>query len=601
MLVSMSRIDRRHCPACDAAIASEIWLILHRHERPKLWQRSASLRTLRCPNGHESPVRAPLVLFDPGSPFIVYSPADDSDQAAAHAVGELLIDALKEVVPLEEKATLPRVEMVWAGVLPLVLDNPRLNLGDLAPGTPESEEALLICSDIRSGRASPEWLRGRADDQNLHPALHAGLRFEIASYLGRQGLHDPAQIEAAITEWRQVLRLYPRSSEPRRWAICCLELAFSYANRRVANREANAHEALRLLDAAMEILTADRYPEDFALASSRKANLLLDLGSTPELVEQSLAAFEGALSVYNKESYSDDWTLILSNMATAYLSRGGYSGFDDLRRAVALMDQVLTVLTREIAPESWAVTQMNRGLALIRLPASDAGDHYNEGVEALRAAYEVFCELEEMPRQLAAAFNLGLALARSGDPAAAEEACNLLEECLPWLLETRQTEYRKEAINFLSQAFMTSLRSEVDTETGEGICRRALAVLQSETGNESAAQAVHHVGTWLLRRASGHPEYLDLAETAFERTLASLQASDYPELRAAALANFAAVLLMQDRGSRELNRVRARDSLDEALRILRDLPTTPEREEWIGLILTNRIRSDLGGDLARKR
>jgi hypothetical protein len=70
------------------------------------------------------------------------------------------------------------------------------------------------------------------------------------------------------------------------------------------------------------------------------------------------------------------------------------------------------------------------------------------------------------------------------------------------------------------------------------------------------------------------------------------------ELRSAALANFATVLLLQERGSRELNRVRARDSLDEALRILRSLPATPEREERIGLILMNRIRSGLGTDFS---
>src|SRR5207302_8903962 len=46
-------------------------------------------------------------------------------------------------------------------------------------------------------------------------------------------------------------------------------------------------------------------------------------------------------------------------------------------------------------------------------------------------------------------------------------------------------------------------------------------------------------------------------------------------------------------GSRDLNRVRARASLDEALRILRSLPATPEREERIGLILMNRVRSGL--------
>lgn len=76
--------------------------------------------------------------------------------------------------------------------------------------------------------------------------------------------------------------------------------------------------------------------------------------------------------------------------------------------------------------------------------------------------------------------------------------------------------------------------------------------------------------------------------------MGAIHASEYAEVRAATLANFATVLLVQERGSRELNRVRARDCLEEALRILRSLPVTPEREEQIGLIVMNRVRCGLG-------
>ena len=144
------------------------------------------------------------------------------------------------------------------------------------------------------------------NDALLPDALRAGIRFELASYLGRKGSDEPQLIEEAISEWRQVLQLYPRSSDPRRWAISSLELACCYANRREANPAANLRESLRLLDTALEILTADRYPEDFALSQSRKANLLLDIGSRPDLVDQSLSAFQLALSVYTRESYPDD-------------------------------------------------------------------------------------------------------------------------------------------------------------------------------------------------------------------------------------------------------------------------------------------------------
>src|SRR5271169_6081406 len=131
MLVSQSRIDRRPCPACRAEVVSEIWLILHRHERPKLWQRAISLRTLTCPNGHSGPVRGPLLLFDPASPFVVYSPGDESDPAQVRAEGDHLMSILCDSLPSGEKADPLKVELAPAKILPFLLEHPRLNLGDL--------------------------------------------------------------------------------------------------------------------------------------------------------------------------------------------------------------------------------------------------------------------------------------------------------------------------------------------------------------------------------------------------------------------------------------------------------------------------------------
>lgn len=594
MSVSISRVDHRPCPACGAEVISELWLILHRHERPKLWQRAASLRILTCPNGHSGPVRAPLLLFDPTSPIVIYSPGDESDPQHVRAEGDYLMSLLLESLPSGPKAAPLTVECVPADILPVVLDLPLFNLGDFAPGAPASEEALRICSEIRSGRASPDHLRLWLKDEQLHPALRAGIRFELASYLGREGLTDPRLIEEAILEWRHVLRLYPRASNPRFWAIGQIELAFCYAHRGEANHGANRREALRLLNIALEILSADAYPEDFALAHSRKADLLLDMGYSTALVTESLSCFQSALSVYTKESYFEDWALILSNMATAYLGRAGPTGFDDLRNAVTLLEQVLSVRKRQYSPSSRAITLMNLGLALSRLPVSDTGDENGRAIGALRAAYELFSVLGDTARRLMAAYNLGITLAHSADSTTAEEACERLSECVPWLIETNQKEQFDEAIDFMSRAFMTSLRSGPDAESGNSICRRALAVLQGHVENDSAMQALHHIGVWFLDHASTRPDNLALAGGAFERVFTSLQAPEYAEVRAAALANFATVMLQKKEGVRELNRVRAHDSLDEALRVLRSLPSTAERDERIGIILMNRMLSDFG-------
>src|SRR5258705_12885457 len=107
MAVSQSRIDRRPCPACGAEVVSELWLILHRQERPKLWQRAASLRILTCPNGHRGPVRCPLLLFDPTSPIVIYSAGDERDPAYARDERNYLLGTLWESLPFEQKTAHP--------------------------------------------------------------------------------------------------------------------------------------------------------------------------------------------------------------------------------------------------------------------------------------------------------------------------------------------------------------------------------------------------------------------------------------------------------------------------------------------------------------
>jgi len=55
------------------------------------------------------------------------------------------------------------------------------------------------------------------------------------------------------------------------------------------------------------------------------------------------------------------------NRGLAYRKKGDEAGAKtdfDLRQAIDLMEQVVKVRTPQNAPESWAITQMNLGLAL---------------------------------------------------------------------------------------------------------------------------------------------------------------------------------------------------------------------------------------------
>lgn len=83
----------------------------------------------------------------------------------------------------------------------------------------------------------------------------------------------------------------------------------------------------------------------------------------------------------------------------------------------------------------------------------------------------------------------------------------------------------------------------------------------------------------LLPNAETRAGRLEMAGVAFERVLSAMCAPQCGEVRAGTFENMATVLLLQQRGSRDLDRVRARDCMDEAQRLVRSLPVTPERKE----------------------
>jgi hypothetical protein len=96
-------------------------------------------------------VRGPLLLFDPASPVILYSPGNESNQSQVRAEANHLMSILWGALPADEKPARFQIELAPEEMLPFVLDDPRLNLGDMAPGAHESPNALRMCADIRGG------------------------------------------------------------------------------------------------------------------------------------------------------------------------------------------------------------------------------------------------------------------------------------------------------------------------------------------------------------------------------------------------------------------------------------------------------------------
>jgi tetratricopeptide (TPR) repeat protein len=150
-------------------------------------------------------------------------------------------------------------------------------------------------------------------------------------------------------------------------------------------------------------------------------------------MEMSIEAYQEALRVYNRESYPEDWALGHSNMAAAFTERGKS---EDLHNAADALDKALKVRSRADSPHDWALTQMHLGIVLGRLPGEISGSERQKAIEAFRAAYEVLQKRGTAKERLAVTYNLGSALARSGNREVLSEAAQLLEESRTSFLET---------------------------------------------------------------------------------------------------------------------------------------------------------------------
>jgi tetratricopeptide (TPR) repeat protein len=599
MPVSKSAPDRRSCPACGTEVVSDIWLVVHRHERPRLWSRAPQLHTLTCPNGHVGRIRAPLVLFDPAAPYVIFSSGKGRTAEEEQAERDHLVGHVWQALTADERKTPFRIELVPNELLQQVLEDPLMNLADMAPGAKATEDAMGICAAMREGGANFDTLRSWLDDARFDDALRAGIRFELATALGNAN-DDVTMMEEAISEWQQTIEFYDSAGMSRRSAIASTELALCYSKRREANRAANLREALRLLDAGLEVLTAERYPEDFAMTQSRRGSLLLDMGQGPAIVGQSVASYRAALQIYDCRSYADDRALVLSNLATAYLAGGGKGGLDDLRSGVAALEEALTLRNPRVHPRGWAISQMNLGMALSHLPDTEPHEPHLRAERALRIAHELSTVLEDDGIRQAAAYNLGITLARGTGDSQLEEAAGLLEAALPSLQRSGLTVEFLDAVDCLAGVFRRWLEGANSAERGEAIARRALLALQGHAERTSVIRTNGEVATWLLKNSERRPGLLELVETALGRVLEATNSPEYSEVRAGALANLATFYLIRPSASKELDRARADDCLIEAVRILRSLPPTPERDANIGQILMNRTRSGNAALGARK-
>ncbi len=194
---------------------------------------------------------------------------------------------------------------------------------------------------------------------------------------------------------------------------------------------ARLEEAVVAYRAALEEMTRERVPLDWAMTQNNLGNALWSLGereSGTARLEEAVSAYRAALEERTRERVPLEWARTQMNLGLALWSLGEReSGTARLEEAVAAYRAALEEWTRERVPLDWAMTQMNLGSALSRLGERESGTaRLEEAVVAYRAALEEMTR-ERVPLQWATTQNnLGNALwtlgSRESGTARLEEA-----------------------------------------------------------------------------------------------------------------------------------------------------------------------------------
>lgn len=387
----------------------------------------------------------------------------------------------------------------------------------------ESGEAPLNLAHIREGEALlavllQEYLRAAAFYAQaaalpgLDPSLqwrYQSRRALILADLGREFM-DNAALEECIHIYQDtVLTLVPRTQRSRDWATTQNDLGNVLGvlgQRRRGTRM--LEESIIAFENALSEQGSKKVSLEWAATQNNLGNTLGILGqreNNTENLEKSLQAFECALEVRTQENSPREWATTQNNLGSVLQALGQRKNDTQLlKRSVEAYKQVLLQWTRDQAPLHWAATLNNLGTALRML-----GEHrksprtLEKSVAAYRNALAERTR-ERVPQDWAMTQNnLGAALQKLGER---EENTQILEHAIA-AYENALKEWTHEQMPVAWAMTMANLAVAQKTLAQRlndvGLARVAL------TGFEAVAQVF---------RSASHAQYYEFATEQVAKT-----------------------------------------------------------------------------------
>ncbi len=207
-------------------------------------------------------------------------------------------------------------------------------------------------------------------------------------------------IEISITGYQIVLNNRKPGSE--KFAQTQYNLANAYSNRINDSRAQNLEQAIAFYEAALTVYTLEDFPEQWAMTQNSLAAAYSNRinGSRADNLERAIAFYEAALTVRTLKDFPEKWADIQNNLAAAYSNRINGSRADNLERAISFFDAALTVRTLKDFREKWADIQNNLATTYSERINGLRADNLERAIGFYEAALTVYT-LEDFPEKWA--------------------------------------------------------------------------------------------------------------------------------------------------------------------------------------------------------
>ncbi|MEU5345635.1 CHAT domain-containing protein [Streptomyces sp. NPDC020766] len=271
-------------------------------------------------------------------------------------------------------------------------------------------------------------------DDVVLPSFRANLLDELALALLHHPSDDATQHqEEAISALETALKAYTREDDPLEWGTIKNHLGAAYGKRLSGDRAENLERAIR--HCTDSIGTRPVGSLDWALFTGQLGQLYRDrrFGDPRENHDHAIAAFEQALTVFDREGHPYEWARLRSS--TGYTRwRLRRDEADSIEAAVEDFQEALTVLTCERYPVPWAGTLFNLASALLDRRSGDTSKNIEQAIDNLTKSLAVRTRERDAVEWARTQHNLGQAYYRklSGERT---DNLNLAAQCLRAALE----------------------------------------------------------------------------------------------------------------------------------------------------------------------